>query len=122
MRPGLVDGFATTILALGIGWGVVAFFQGLIASFTLNSIHLAESLAAIIFGFLIVLPIAIVAVWWPKASVALLALSFVLVEISGFADDGLRGIFLVAQKVALPDLLLMLAYAYLAHIKRKSHL
>jgi hypothetical protein len=122
VKQALVDGISTTILTFGIGWGVVTFFQGLAASFTVNSIRLVESIIAVIFGFLIILPIAIIAVWWPKASTVLLALSFILVEISGFADDGVRGIFLVAKKVALPDLLLMLAYAYLAFLKRKLQL
>src|SRR5580700_4357838 len=95
VKQALVDGISTTILTFGIGWGVVTFFQGLAASFTVNSIRLVESIIAVIFGFLIILPIAIIAVWWPKASTVLLALSFILVEISGFADDGVRGIFLV---------------------------
>lgn len=116
----LLNNSLTAIFTVGIAWGVVAFLQGLVASFTLNSIRLIESLVVLIFGFLIILPITIAAIWKPKISVAVLVVSFFLVECVAFADDGLRGVLLVAKKLALPNVLLVCGYVYAASVQRRT--
>jgi hypothetical protein len=98
---------STLIFTIGIAWGVVAFSRGLAGSFALNSIGLSliKDLVVLMFGFLMILPITIAAIWKPKISAALLALSFFAVECVVLADDGLRGVLLVAKKLGAPTIL-----------------
>jgi hypothetical protein len=102
-RRFLDDGTAMFIFLVGIVWGVVSLFRGLTRSFTLNStgVSLVKDLVALGFGFFIVLPLAIAAFWKPKISADLLVLSFVLVEMVGFSDEGLQGVYLVGKKLIL---------------------
>jgi hypothetical protein len=120
-RRFLNDGTAMFIFLMGIVWGVVSLFRGLAGSFTLNStgVSLLKDLVALGFGFFIVLPLAITAFWWPKISAGLLVLSFVLVEIVGFSDEGLQGVYLVGKKLIL-TLVLACGYAYIAFFRSKS--
>jgi len=74
----------------------------------------------LIFGFLIMLPITIAAIWKPKISASLLVVSFFIVECVGFADDGLRGVLSVAKKLALPNALLVCGYLYAASLQRRE--
>jgi hypothetical protein len=115
-----LDNLATFIFTMGIFWGVVDFFLGLAGSFTVNSIRLFESLMVLVFGFLLILPISIMAIWKPRLAAAALALSFFLVEAVGLADDGLRGVYLFGKKLGVPTLLLACGYAYLASLLKPS--
>jgi hypothetical protein len=121
MRRFLDDGTAMFIFLVGIVWGVVSLFRGLAGSFTLNStgVSLVKDLVALVFGFLIVLPLAVTAFWKPKISAGLLVLSFVLVEIVGFSDEGLQGVYLVGKKLIL-TLVLACGYAYVGFSRSKS--
>ena len=119
MRSELNEMLTTAVLTIGIAWGIAAFLIGLGASFTFNEIDLVDSLLILIFGFLIILPAAITAVWKPKFSAILLTISFVLVEFAGVANDGLRGAYLAGKKF-LPNLILACAYAYVASVRRDS--
>ena len=112
----------TVIFTIGIAWGVFAFLRGLAGSFTLNSIGLSliKDLAALMFGFLLILPITIAAIWKPKISAALLALSFFAVDCVVFADDGLHGMVLVAKKLGLPTIWLVCGYIYAASVQAKA--
>ena len=101
---------------MGVAWGVIDFFLGLAGGFTVNSIRLFESLMVLIFGFLIVLPVSIMAFWKPRLAAAALILSFFLVEVVGFADDRMRGVYLVGKKLGLPTLLLACGYAYVVSV------
>jgi len=120
-RRFLDDGTAMFIFLVGIVWGVVSLFRGLAGGFTLNStgVSLLKDLVALGFGCFLVLPLAITAFWWPKISAALLALSFVLVEIVGFSDEGLQGVYLVGKRLIL-TLVLSCGYAYIAFLRSKS--
>jgi uncharacterized membrane protein len=120
-RRFLDDGTAMFIFLVGIVWGVVSLFLGLAGSFTLNStgVSLVKDLVALGFGFFIVLPLAIAAFWKPKISAGLLVLSFVLVEIVGFSDEGLQGVYLVGKKL-IPTLVLACGYAYVGFSRSKS--
>lgn len=117
-----LDGGATFfVFFLGVLWGVISLLRGLGASFTLNStgVILLKDLVALGFGFFIILPLAITAIWKPWISAAFLALSFILVEIVGFSDDGLQGVYLVGKKLVL-TLVLACGYAYVAFVRSKS--
>ena len=102
-------------------WGIVSFLQGLAGAFTLNSIHVFDSIIAIVFGFLIVLPTTIAAVWKPKLSAKLLLFSFLAVECTGLHLDGVRGAVQVARRLALPTFVLVSGYSYAGFIRGKSH-
>ncbi len=108
------------IFAIGIAWGVVAFFVGLIGSFTLSSRDSIESIIVLIFGILMILPITIVAIWKPKTSAVLLAFSFLLVEYGVFALYGLHAVLVVALKPELPNILLVCGYLYAASVRAKE--
>ena len=110
----------TSILTLGIAWGVVAFLMGVAGSFTLNSIDLAESLLLLLCGFLAVLPIAITAIWKPKLSATLLAACFLIVECIALAKGGWPGAVVVSRKLALPNIVLACGYAYLVSIRARA--
>jgi len=107
---------AYAVLILGVLYSVVAFVIGAAASFDLNGKDLIESLVGLVMGFLAILPISIAAIWKPRASAILVAICFIGVECAGFSNDGVRGIVLVAEKLALPDVLLICGYAYVASI------
>ena len=105
---------AYAVLVLGVIYGTVAFVIGIAASFTLNGIDLVESFVVLVMGFLAILPIAIAAIWKPRASAVLVAICLLGVECAGYANDGFRGVVLVAEKLALPDFLLICGYAFVA--------
>jgi hypothetical protein len=113
----------TTILVfiLGVFWGVISLLRGLGASFTLNStgVSLVKDLVALGFGFFIILPLAIAAIWKPWISAAFLVVSFILVETVGFSDEGLHGVYLVGKQLVL-TLVLACCYAYVAFVRSKS--
>jgi hypothetical protein len=105
---------ANIVLVLGVIYGSVAFLIGVAASFTLNGRDFIESLIGLVMGFLAILPIAILAIWKPRSAAILLAICLIAVECAGFANDGVRGAILVAEKLALPDVLLICGYAFVA--------
>jgi hypothetical protein len=109
------------VFFLGVLWGVISLLRGLDASFTLNStgVSLVKDLVALRFGFFIILPLAITAIWKPWISTAFLVVSLILVEIVGFSDDGLHGVYLVGKKLVL-TLVLACGYAYVAFVRSKS--
>lgn len=118
----LVDGGgAILIFFVGVLWGVISLLRGLGAGFTLNStgVSLVKDLVALGFGFFIILPLAITAVWKPRISAVFLVLSIILVEIVGFSDEGLHGVYLVGKKL-VPTLVLACGYAYVAYARSKS--
>ena len=109
-----------SILSLGIAYGVAAFLFGLAASFTLNSRDIVESVLLLLCGFLAILPIAILAIWKPKISVLLLSICLAVIECSGLANDGWRGVVLVGRKLALQNIALLCGYAYVSFIRSKA--
>lgn len=108
------------IFTLGIAWGVVAFLLGLAGSFTLNSIHLIASLIVLIIGFLMVLPITILAIWKPKISAAFLTLSFLLLECAIYAIFGLSAVLRLALIEGIPYAALASGYLYVASVQDKA--
>jgi hypothetical protein len=114
------NNISRAIYTIGIAWGMVAFVVGLGSAIASPFGNVIWSLIVLIFGFLIILPIAITAIWKPKLSASLLVLSFFLFECGGFADDGLRGVLLYAKKLALPNILLVCGYAYAASVRAKA--
>lgn len=116
------NGVKRLINGIGIGWGAVSFAIGVIGSFTLNSVHLVTSLLVLIFGFLIVFPIAIFARRRPGTAAIALAASFAITVCSVWAAetaiDGAR----VATRLIFPDGLLVCAYAYLSYARPKEDL
>jgi len=109
-----------SVLSIGIAYGVAAFLFGLAASFTLNSRDIVESLLLLFCGFLAILPIAILAIWKPKISVVLLAICLAVIECSGLANDGWRGVVLVGRELALQNIAMLCGYAYVAVIRSKA--
>jgi hypothetical protein len=105
---------ANAVLVLGVIYGSVAFLIGVAASFTLNGKDFIESLIGLVMGFLAILPITIAAIWKPRTSALLVAICLIGVECAGFSNDGLRGVALVAYKLAVPDLLLICGYTFVA--------
>jgi hypothetical protein len=73
----------------------------------------------LIFGFPIVLPIAIAAFWRPKICAVLMALSFFLVVIAELSDGGLRDAYSVGKQIA-PTLALAFGCAFVASLRSKS--
>jgi hypothetical protein len=120
-RTSLDGSTAILVFILGILWGVISLLRGLGASFTLNStgVSLVKDLVALGCGFFVILPLAITAIWKPWISAAFLVISFILVEIVGFSDDGLHGVYLVGEKLVL-TLVLACGYAYVALARSKS--
>jgi hypothetical protein len=55
----------TYIKVAGIGWGLIYFAVGAIKSFTLNGNDTWASVALLFALFLLPLPIAVIAVWFP---------------------------------------------------------
>jgi hypothetical protein len=90
------------------------FLAGLASSFTIGSTDVVRSFLGVIFGFLVILPIAIVAIWKPKISVVLLAICLVTVEVLGFTWYGMQGILLAVEKLTYPHISLICGYAYVA--------
>jgi len=109
---------ANAVLVIGVIYGSVIFLIGLAGSFTLNGIDFAESLVALLMGFMAVLPIAIAAFWKPGTSAVLLSICLIAAECLGCANDGLRGAILVAEKLALQDVLLICGYGFVASTRR----
>jgi hypothetical protein len=106
------------IKAAGIVWGVCYFVFGALSSFTLNSIDFGTSVAALFAIFLAPLPIAFVAIWFPKtAGAALLicvattiaAVSSFVVSHRGSQFGEVRFIVILAL-YNLPHLFFALAY------------
>jgi len=108
------------IFTIGIAWGVIAFLIGLGSTIASPFGNVISSLILLIFGFLIILPISVAAIWKPKISAALLVISFLLFEGDVVAVDGLRTVFGVSLKLQLPNILLACAYAYAASVKSKA--
>ncbi len=112
------------IFTIGIFWGAGAFLFGLgstVASpFGSGARQVAQSLALLVFGFLIVLPITIAAVWQPKVAAALLILSFMLFECVVVSIFGLRSFLPVALRQGTPNILLACGYIYAASVRAKA--
>jgi hypothetical protein len=70
-------------------------------------------------GFFVILPLAITAIWKPRISAAFLVVSFIAVEIVGFSDEGLHGVYLVGKKLVF-TLVLAFGYAYVSFARSKS--
>jgi hypothetical protein len=67
----------------GVAWGLIYFVIGAIFSFTLGSIDFWSGAAVYLALFLLPLPIALIAVWFPRiAGLALIACAAVSVTIS----------------------------------------
>jgi hypothetical protein len=114
-----VNNALKAIFTIGIAWGAVTFLIGLAGSFTLSSRDSVESIIVLVFGILIILPITIAAIWKPKTSAVLLALSFLLVEYGVFAVYGLHAALVAALKMELPNILMVCGYLYAASVQAK---
>jgi hypothetical protein len=69
--------------ALGIGWGLVYFMIGVVFSFTLSSRDFWSGAIVYLALFLLPLPIACVAVWFPRfAGMALFLCALVSITVS----------------------------------------
>ena len=67
----------------GVAWGLIYFGIGAISSFTLNSIDFWSSVAGLFVIFLLPLPIAVAAFWFPRvAGIALIVCSAIGVVIA----------------------------------------
>jgi hypothetical protein len=124
MRTELYDALNGFILTVGILWGlfVLAFgFRSFFAAplgYTPQQVR--QTLVALIFGFVIVLPITIAAIWTPRISAALLLLSFTLSECAIFSGYGASGALAFAVPLGGPTLVLACGYAYVAHLRANS--
>jgi hypothetical protein len=112
-RKALDNAAGILILLLGIVWGMISLRKALPAFFTLGETRLLGDLTALIFGFFVVLPTAIMAFWRPTISAVLLATGFSLAEIAVLVDYGLRDTWILGEQMS-PNLLLALGYGYLA--------
>ena len=52
----------------GVVWGLIYFAWGAVSSFTLNSIDFWKSVTLLFSMFLLPLPIALLAIWFPRAA------------------------------------------------------
>lgn len=120
-RTSLDGATGVLVFFLGVLWGIISLLRGVGGIFTLNStgVSLLKDLVVFGFGFFIILPLAISAIWKPWISAIFLVVSFIFVEIVGFSDDGLHGVYLVGKKLAL-TLVLACGYAYVALARSKS--
>lgn len=101
------------ILYLGIVWGIASLLIGLAASFTLNDNRLFESLLALVCGFVMPLPMAILAMRKPAISAIVLLTCLALLEGLGARTHGLRGVVLVAQRFAIQNIAFAWGYVYI---------
>lgn len=124
MRIPQSEGFSKFILAVGVIWGTVAFFLGCIGSFAASlgndGRQITKSLLALIFGFLIILPITLAASWIPRISAGLLVVSFLVFECVVISDVGFQGFLTVALKLGVPTCALTGGYVYVACVRAKS--
>ncbi len=112
--------FTNVIWALGVGWGITTFFLGLVGGFRVGPPGFIWGLLAIVFGYLIVLPITIMAYWRPRAAGLGLFISFLFLESSVAASSGLRVAFLGGLIMAVPTGALIWGYVYIASVRTKS--
>ncbi len=110
---------ASIILAVGLVWGLVLFVAGLLSSFTIGGPHFTSGMAALVFGYLTALPIAIVAYQRPKAAAMLLLISFIVFEIALASSLGLRVAVLGGLLMAVPAAALVCGYIYVASVQSK---
>lgn len=108
------------ILTVGVGWGVATFLWGLGGSFVLGSRDFYSGLVAIVFGYLVVLPITIAAFWHPKVSALCLLTSFLVLESATLVAGGVRYVLIGALVMGLPTAALASGYAYVASLRSKS--
>jgi hypothetical protein len=108
------------ILTFGLVWGVATLLWGLGGSFVLGSTNFYAGLVGIIFGYLIVLPLAIVAFWRPKISAACLLISFLVLECSVFTAAGIRSVLVGTLVMGLPTAALAWGYTYVARVRQKT--
>ncbi len=108
------------IWALGVGWGIITFLWGLSSGFTIGARDFGWSILAVVFGFLMVLPITIVAYWQPKAAAVCLLVSFLILETAVVVTQGFRFGSLVGLLMGLPTAALVWGYTYMASLRGTS--
>ena len=110
---------------IGVVWGTIAFFLGYFSAFAAplgkDNEEVIGSLVGLIFGFLIILPITLAAIWIPKISAGLLMLSFFMFECLVVSDVGLSGVLPVALRLGLPTIGLACGYMYVAYVRVRPH-
>ena len=117
-----VLGFPLTkiIWALGVLWGIVMFRWGLGGWFTIPARELVWGILGVIFGYLIVLPITIMAYWRPKMAAICLSISFLILETAVAATAGLRVSLLGGLLLLAPTVILIFGYMYMASVGTES--
>lgn len=118
--PTQINPIRSLIQGIGIAWGVLLFGIGVIGSFTFNSVHLISSLLVLVFGFLIILPITIVAFWRPKMAAIAVTVAFVITVCSVWAAGTARDAAKVGSKLIIPDAMLVCGYGFLSYVLRNS--
>lgn len=108
------------IRALGAAWGVILFLLGLANSFSIGGPNFIAGMVELVFGFLMVLPITIMAYWRPRVAAASLLIAFIVLECAVFTSDGLRVGSLVGLIIGLPNTALIWGYIYGASVRSKS--
>jgi hypothetical protein len=76
------------ILILGVVWGIASLLIGVAASFTLNDSRLFEALLALVCGFAVPLPTALLAMRRPAVSAIVLRICLALLEALGAYMEG----------------------------------
>ena len=70
-------------------WGVILFLLGLASSMTMNDKDLLLSVIILLFVFMLVLPITILAIWKPSVSSLLLTVCFLMSQSAAMFKGGL---------------------------------
>jgi hypothetical protein len=111
------------ILIAGIVWGLLYFGFGVLSSFTLNGIDFWGSITILGFTFLFPLPLAIVAIWYPKSTSVALFLSTILCVTVIICMAGVREAFTASPGVRLyiPHVIFALVYVISGSFSKKAN-
>lgn len=109
-----------TITIIGAVWGTAMFVLGLASSFSLRSTDASAEMLGLIFGFILVLPISVVAFWKPKAAAVALMIDFILFECTVAAHGGASDAIQTLWRLGLPTFALAFGYLYIARNSRAN--
>ncbi|MGA3373825.1 MAG: hypothetical protein ABSC48_18935 [Terracidiphilus sp.] len=88
---GIAQGYVHLLRVVGIAWGLIYFVVGAASSFTIGINDTWRSIALLFLIFLLPLPIAVVAVWFPRAAAVALIMcaafsTVIFISLSGIDD------------------------------------
>lgn len=111
-----------TVEFAGVACGVIYFGVGLVSCFTLNGIDFWSTITLLSFTFLLPLPIAVVAFWYPRLAGVVLLSSVCLCVTILICLSGIKDTFTASPglKFYIPNLILASVYLVIGWTSKQA--